>query len=110
MASIVVDVQSYPAAVFNAALTVGIFLIRRQRKNIGAPKTEFRGWNAVLIFSLLVNIYLLAMPWYPPKSGSTGGDVSFWYATYCVVGIGMYVLSLLESLIPAMELRVSLIT
>ncbi|KAL2001240.1 hypothetical protein VTN02DRAFT_2065 [Thermoascus thermophilus] len=87
-----VDLQSYPAAVFNVALTVGVFLIRRQRKSIGAPKTEFRGWNAVLIFSLLVNIYLLAMPWYPPKTGSDGGDVSFWYATYCVVGIGILVI------------------
>jgi len=87
--STVVDLNSYPRAFFDAALTVGIFIIRRQRKKIGASKTEFRGWNIALVFSLLVNIYLLAMPWYPPKGGATGGDVSFWYATYCAVGIGM---------------------
>lgn len=28
------------------------------------------------------------MPWYPPDDG---GDVSFWYATYCAVGIGLMV-------------------
>lgn len=31
------------------------------------------------------------MPWYPPKGGATGGDVSFWYATYVVTGIGILV-------------------
>lgn len=29
------------------------------------------------------------MPWYPPTGGATGGDVSFWYGTYIVVGIGI---------------------
>ncbi|MCJ1384114.1 hypothetical protein MMC17_007230 [Xylographa soralifera] len=29
------------------------------------------------------------MPWYPPAGGADGGDVSFWYATYCVVGLGI---------------------
>jgi len=32
------------------------------------------------------------MPWVPPKGGSNGGDVSFWYATYCVVGIAILAL------------------
>lgn len=29
------------------------------------------------------------MPWYPPDGGATGGDVSFWYATYIVVSIAI---------------------
>ena len=29
------------------------------------------------------------MPWYPPEEGEA--DVSFWYATYCAVGIGLMV-------------------
>ncbi|KAL1983485.1 hypothetical protein VTN96DRAFT_10306 [Rasamsonia emersonii] len=85
----IVDLQSYPAAVFSALLAVGIFLIRRQRKKIGKTETEFRAWNIAAIFTVLVNIYLLAMPWYPPAGGADGGDVSFWYATYCVVGLGI---------------------
>lgn len=31
------------------------------------------------------------MPWYPPPKGRNGGDVSFWYATYVVVGISVIV-------------------
>lgn len=74
---------------FSALLAVGLFLIRRQRQKIGKTETEFRAWNIAAIFTVLVNIYLLAMPWYPPAGGADGGDVSFWYATYCVVGLGM---------------------
>jgi hypothetical protein len=29
------------------------------------------------------------MPWYPPAGGQYAGDVSFWYATYAVVGVAM---------------------
>ncbi|KAG5354131.1 hypothetical protein C0989_007492 [Termitomyces sp. Mn162] len=67
--------------------------VRRRRANIGAPKTEFRAWNAVLIFAISVNIYLLVLPWVPPVSGIYSGDVSFFYATYCLVGIGILVMS-----------------
>jgi len=31
----------------------------------------------------------MIMPWYPPSTGRYGGDVSFWYATYCAVGIAI---------------------
>ena len=30
------------------------------------------------------------MPWYPPAGGPYAGNVSFWYATYVVTGLGMY--------------------
>jgi len=30
------------------------------------------------------------MPWVPPEPGH--GDVSFWYATYCVVGLAILAL------------------
>jgi len=30
------------------------------------------------------------MPWVPPEPGH--GDVSFWYATYCVAGLGILAL------------------
>ncbi|KAG5720621.1 hypothetical protein E4T56_gene4549 [Termitomyces sp. T112] len=89
----IVDLQSYPASVFRLLLTGGLFLVRRRRANIGAPKTEFRAWNAVLIFAISVNIYLLVLPWVPPVSGIYSGDVSFFYATYCLVGIGILVMS-----------------
>ncbi|CAK7274161.1 hypothetical protein SEPCBS57363_006018 [Sporothrix epigloea] len=31
------------------------------------------------------------MPWYPPRSGIYGGDVSFFYATYLLTGIGLVI-------------------
>lgn len=37
--------------------------------------------------SLAVNIFILVMPWYPPLGRRFGGDVSFWYGTYCAVGL-----------------------
>ncbi|KAG6864983.1 hypothetical protein C0991_005852 [Blastosporella zonata] len=90
----IVDLQSYPANVFSFLMTLGLFFVRKRRASIGAPKTEFRVWNVVLLFAIAVNIYLLVLPWVPPSAGIYGGDVSFFYATYCIVGIGMYVIPL----------------
>lgn len=86
---LVVDLQSYPANVFSFLMTLGLFFVRKRRRSIGAPRTEFRAWNAVLVFAIAVNVYLLVLPWIPPKGGLDGGDVSFFYATYCIVGLGM---------------------
>jgi hypothetical protein len=70
-------------------MTVGIYLIRKRRKRLNIARSEFRAWDVAIIFSLLVNVFILVMPWYPPAGGANGGDVSFWYATYCVAGLGM---------------------
>ncbi|KUJ12912.1 amino acid transporter-like protein [Mollisia scopiformis] len=85
----IVDLQSYPANVFFFATTFGLLLIRRRRSRLNLPKTEFRAWYAAIFFSLAVNVFILVMPWYPPPGGRDGGDVTFWYATYCVVGLGI---------------------
>ncbi|RDB26216.1 High-affinity methionine permease [Hypsizygus marmoreus] len=85
----IVDLQSYPGNVFSFLMTLGLFFVRKRRRSIGAPATEFRAWNAVLIFALAVNVYLLVLPWIPPEGGIYAGDVSFFYATYCIVGIGI---------------------
>lgn len=53
------------------------------------PRPIFRSWDAVVIFTILVNVFLLVMPFVPPEGGQYAGDVSFWYATYAVTGIGM---------------------
>ncbi|KAF5326766.1 hypothetical protein D9619_004475 [Psilocybe cf. subviscida] len=89
----IVDLQSYPANVFSFLVTFGLFSVRKRRANIGAPPTEFRAWNFVLIFSILVNIYLLVLPWVPPAGGIYAGDVSFFYATYCIVGLAILAVS-----------------
>ncbi|KAK1995985.1 hypothetical protein LX36DRAFT_701925 [Colletotrichum falcatum] len=37
--------------------------------------------------SRLIQVYILVMLWWPPEGGPYAGSVTFWYATYCVVGI-----------------------
>lgn len=85
----IVDLQSYPSNVFFFATTFGLLLIRYRRKKLGIQGSEFRVWNIAIYFSLAVNVFLLVMPWFPPTGGRYGGDVSFWYATYCATGLGM---------------------
>ncbi|GAB7324404.1 hypothetical protein MBLNU13_g08342t1 [Cladosporium sp. NU13] len=88
----VVDLQNYPESMFFFAMAVGIYLIRRQRSKIGLGRSEFRAWDVAIGLFILVKVLLLAMPWVPPKDGANGGSVSFWYATYCVTGIGIILL------------------
>uniref|UniRef100_A0A8H7K380 Amino acid permease/ SLC12A domain-containing protein n=1 Tax=Bionectria ochroleuca TaxID=29856 RepID=A0A8H7K380_BIOOC len=77
----VVDLQSYPSAMFQVAMTVGIYVLRwrRRRSGIPVPSSEpgiVHPRNAMVASS----------------GGANGGDVSFWYATYCVVGIGIIII------------------
>jgi hypothetical protein len=72
-------------------MAIGVFVLRRRRKRSGLGYGEFKAWDVMVIFWTVVQVFVLAMPWWPPKGGPYAGDVSFWYATYCVVGIGMWV-------------------
>ncbi|CAI7599486.1 unnamed protein product [Penicillium pancosmium] len=83
------DLRTIPDAVFNLAMALGIYVVRWRRKKANLPEPEFKAWNVVIFFNILVQLYLLVMPWYPPSGGQYAGDVSFWYATYAVVGIGI---------------------
>lgn len=94
----IVDLQSYPGGIFLFLLTFGLFLVRRARKKANAPPSEFRAWTFVLVFSLAVNVYLLILPWVPPQGGIYAGDVSFFYATYCIVGLAIIAVSALAYL------------
>jgi hypothetical protein len=70
-------------------MVIGLLLVRRSRRRLNLGASEFRAWDFVVYFNILVQLYLVVMPWYPPATGRYGGDVSFWYATYIVVGIAM---------------------
>ncbi|RMZ77173.1 hypothetical protein DV737_g4504, partial [Chaetothyriales sp. CBS 132003] len=91
----VVDLASYPSAFFNFLLAIGIYFVRYRRKRLNIPEPSkryrFQAWQVAVAFTVLVNLYMLIMPWYPPSTGRYGGDVSFWYATYAVTGIGILV-------------------
>jgi amino acid transporter len=85
----VVSLKTYPEGIFHFAMAIGLFLIRHRRKRVGKTDTGFKAWDALLIFFILLQVYILAMPWWPPADGIYAGEVSFFYATYCVVGIAM---------------------
>lgn len=74
---------------FNFALAIGVYIIRRRRVRSGLGYSEFKAWHVAVVFWIFIQVFILAMPWWPPKGGMYAGDVSFWYATYCVVGIAM---------------------
>lgn len=85
----VTDVQVYPSAFFSLLLTIGLYVVRSRRTRMGLPRAAFRAWDVAVIFTILVAVYLLVLPWYPPDGGIYAGDVSFWYATYVVTGIAL---------------------
>ncbi|KAL2145695.1 hypothetical protein VTI28DRAFT_6570 [Corynascus sepedonium] len=85
------DLYVYPTSVFHVLLSLGLFIVRYRRRRLGLPRAQFRAWDIVIVFNTLVYIYLLVMPWYPPAGGVYAGDVSFWYATYIVTGIGILI-------------------
>jgi hypothetical protein len=58
----VVDLKSYPDAVFTGCVAVGVFIIRQQRKRINAERPEFKAWDVVLLFYIAIQIILLVMP------------------------------------------------
>jgi hypothetical protein len=81
----------YPGTAFNFTLAVGLIVIRWRRTRAGIPSSGFKAWTIAVVFNIASNVYLLIMPWYPPNTGRFGGDVSFWYATYCVTGLGILI-------------------
>ncbi|KAL3433365.1 high affinity methionine permease [Aspergillus tetrazonus] len=87
------DLSMLPKAAFNLAMAVGIYVVRWRRKNapFPLPEPEFKAWHVAIIFNILIQAYLLIMPWYPPDGGQYAGDVSFWYATYAVTGVGILI-------------------
>ncbi|KAF4151528.1 hypothetical protein CNMCM6936_009422 [Aspergillus lentulus] len=85
----VVDLGVYPVNAFALILAIGLLLTRRHRKRHNIPPSEYKAWDVVVGFSILSNLYMVVAPWYPPTTGANGGDVNFWYATYCVVGLGI---------------------
>ncbi|RSL57498.1 hypothetical protein CEP54_008282 [Fusarium duplospermum] len=83
------DLGIFPAAAFNLAMAVGLYVVRWRRSKANLPEPEFKAWHPVIIFNIMIQLYLLIMPWYPPEGGQYAGDVSFWYATYAVTGLAI---------------------
>jgi amino acid transporter len=92
----VTSLGSYSGYVFDFFLAVGLLFVRRQRKNQGLGSSGFRVPLPIVIIQILFQLFVLAMPLVPPSNGSLkGSDVSFFYATYCIVVFGLLGLCLL---------------
>ncbi|TDZ27697.1 High-affinity methionine permease [Colletotrichum spinosum] len=87
----IADLQVYPSAFFGFVMTAGLYVVRWRRRRLNLPPPEFKAWDVIIAFNLVKDLYLLVMPWYPPAGGVYAGDVSFWYATYVVAGIGILI-------------------
>ncbi|CAG8902658.1 unnamed protein product [Penicillium egyptiacum] len=87
--SFVVDLGVYATSIFGLVLTIGLVVTRIRRARLNLPAPEYTAWHITVAFAILSNLYMVVMPWYPPSTGANGGDVSFWYATYCAVALGM---------------------
>ncbi|KAI5122270.1 hypothetical protein M0805_002351 [Coniferiporia weirii] len=86
--SFLLDLFSYPNLFFSAATAVGVWILRRRYLHEGIQQPgKYRASNTSIILYLASCVFLIVMPWIPPEKGQA--DVSFWYATYCVVGIAI---------------------
>ncbi|KAH8118037.1 amino acid transporter [Phellopilus nigrolimitatus] len=81
------DLASYPNLFFAAATVFGVWILRKRRAAAGIAPGKFKAPNILLAMKLASCTFLIIMPWIPPENGHA--DVSFWYATYCVVGIAI---------------------
>uniref|UniRef100_A0A8H8CKT5 Amino acid transporter n=1 Tax=Psilocybe cubensis TaxID=181762 RepID=A0A8H8CKT5_PSICU len=75
----VLDLASYPSLVFNCALALGLWALRRRRALANIKPPAFQAKNSIVALYLTSCVLLLLMPWVPPEPGHA--DVSFWYAT-----------------------------
>ncbi|PGH29685.1 hypothetical protein GX50_07571 [[Emmonsia] crescens] len=86
--SFILDVEGYPIQVITLALSVGLLILRYKAPDLPRP---FKAWTFAVWISIAFSIGLLAAPFFPPEDGK--GDVSFFYATYAIVGLGILALA-----------------
>ncbi|KAH8822955.1 high-affinity methionine permease [Flagelloscypha sp. PMI_526] len=87
--NLIVSIQTYPNRLFDLALVVGVFVIRRRRSKAGLPRPAFVAWDIALYFAIAVNILVLVMPWVPPAKGSEPFSFPYWVPW--VTGIGVLI-------------------
>jgi len=82
----ILDVEGYPGQFFTIAISLGLLYLRRARPEIKRP---FRAWVPAVWIRVILAAVMITAPFWKP--GKNGGDVHFWYGTYAVVGVGMFV-------------------
>ncbi|WWC97669.1 hypothetical protein V866_004553 [Kwoniella sp. B9012] len=87
--SFIVALQNYPSSFFLALMTLGLFIVRRDRKRLNLPRPEYRSWTVVVLFFLAANLFLIIMPWVPPPGGINNSSFGFFYGASSLAGLGI---------------------
>jgi len=80
----ILDVEGYPAQFATLATSIGLLWLRAKRPDLHRP---FKAWLPAVWLRIVICLALIAAPFVKPADGK--GDVSFFYATYAIVGIAM---------------------
>lgn len=78
----IADVEGYAGQFFALAVAAGLILLRVRKPDLLRP---FKAWVPAVWLRLVLSIALIAAPLFPSSKGSS--DVSFFCATYALVGI-----------------------
>ncbi|EAL20113.1 hypothetical protein CNBF4390 [Cryptococcus deneoformans B-3501A] len=85
----IVALQNYPSSFFLVLMTLGLFIVRRDRRRLSLPRPEYRSWTIVVLFFLAANTFLIIMPWVPPTGGVNNSSFGFFYAASSLTGLGI---------------------
>ncbi|CAK7916295.1 high-affinity methionine permease [[Candida] anglica] len=91
----IVDLGSFSGYIFKLALVVGLLMARHHRKAAGLSYEGFKVPLPILILTILFEIFVIAMAFVPPATGLIGSDVSFFYCTYALTTIGIFIVCIL---------------
>ena len=85
----IVDMGTYANYIFTLLLVVGLLRVRRDRKLKGlGTKGQYLPLPCIIIL-ILFELMVIAIAFVPPKGTLIGSDVTFFYATYPIVTIGI---------------------
>ncbi|KAK9350632.1 Y+L amino acid transporter [Lipomyces doorenjongii] len=96
----IVDLGGFSTYIFNLILVIGLLLVRRQRRARGLGYVGWKTPLPIIIITILFDAFVIAIAFVPPKNGTLiGSDVSFFYATYAIVSVGVIGLCILYYLV-----------
>ncbi|EHY58218.1 low-affinity methionine permease [Exophiala dermatitidis] len=84
--SFIADVEGYAGQFFALAVASGLIYLRARRPDLYRP---FKAWIPAVWLRILLCLSLITAPLFPPKKGTA--DVNFFYATYALVGLVIFV-------------------
>lgn len=90
--NLIVDMGSYSGYIFTLCLVVGLLKVRRERRLKGLGTEGQILPLPCIIVLILFELMVLAIAFVPPKGTLIGSDVTFFYAVYPIVTIGLLIL------------------